>query len=103
MLALRLKKTGKKKSPEYRVVIMEKKSRRDGRSIDEIGYYNPITKKIKLNFYKLEKWLSQGVKPTYTVYSLLHKYYDLSDTSEYYVYPPEDYVYTYTYTYTYTY
>lgn len=73
MLKLRLKKIGRKQQPVYRLVIMENTSRRDGRSIDEVGYYDVITKKLVLNKYKIEKWLNVGVKPTRTVLSLLTK------------------------------
>ena len=73
MLKLRLKRAGKKRSPSYRLVIMEHTSRRDGRPIDEVGYYNPITKQSKFDAEKIQKWLSYGVKPTETVASLLKK------------------------------
>ena len=73
MLKLRLKRTGRKRSPSYRLVIMENTFRRDGRPIDEVGYYNPTTKQYKFNSEKIEKWLSYGVKPTQTVLNLLKK------------------------------
>ena len=73
MLKLRLKRTGRKRSPSYRLVIMENTSRRDGRPIDEVGYYNPITKQYKFENDKIKKWLNYGAKPTETVLSLLKK------------------------------
>ena len=73
MLKLRLKRTGRKRSPSYRLVIMENTFRRDGRPIDEVGYYNPITKQYKFNSEKIKKWLNYGVKPTQTVLNLLKK------------------------------
>ena len=73
MLKLRLKRTGKKRSPFYRLVIMENSFRRDGRPIEQLGYYNPMTKQYKFNTDKIKKWLSYGVKPTETVLSLLKK------------------------------
>ena len=73
MLKLRFKRTGRKRSPFYRLVIMENTSRRDGRPIDEVGYYNPLTKKYKFDFSKIKKWLYYGVQPTETVLSLLQK------------------------------
>lgn len=73
MLKLRLKRTGRKRYPSYRLVIMENTFRRDGRPIDEVGYYNPITKQYKFDAEKIKKWLSCGVKPTETVSSLLKK------------------------------
>ncbi len=73
MLKLRLKRIGRKSSPSYRLVIMENTSRRDGRPIEEVGYYNPISKKYKFDSTKIQKWLSYGVKPTETALSLLKK------------------------------
>lgn len=73
MLKLRLKRTGRKRSPSYRLVIMENTTRRDGRPIEEVGYYDPISKNYKLDSEKIQKWLSYGVKPTKTIYNLLKK------------------------------
>ena len=73
MLKLRLKRTGRKGSPSYRLVIMENTTRRDGRPIEEVGYYNPITKQSYFDIDKINKWLSYGVKPTDTVFNLLKK------------------------------
>jgi small subunit ribosomal protein S16 len=73
MLKLRLKRTGRKRSPSYRLVIMENTTRRDGRPIDEVGYYDPISKKYKFDSNKIKKWLSYGVQPTETVFNLLKK------------------------------
>lgn len=73
MLKLRLKRIGRKRSPSYRLVIMENTFRRDGRPIEELGYYNPITKQYKFDEIKIKKWLSYGVKPTQTVFNLFKK------------------------------
>lgn len=73
MLKLRLKRAGRKGSPSYRLVIMENTCRRDGRPIDEMGYYNPISKELKLDEKKIQKWLNYGAKPTETVLTLLKK------------------------------
>lgn len=73
MLKLRLKRAGRKRSPSYRLVIMEHTTRRDGRPIDEVGYYNPITKESKFDTPKIVKWLSYGAKPSQTVLNLLKK------------------------------
>jgi len=72
MLKLRLKRVGKKRSPSYRLVIMENTFRRDGRPIDEVGYYSPITKQFKFDAEKIKKWLSSGAQPTETVSTLLN-------------------------------
>ena len=73
MLKLRLKRIGRKRSPSYRLVIIENSARRDGRPIEEVGYYNPITKQSKFDSSSIKKWLSYGVKPTKTVMALLKK------------------------------
>jgi small subunit ribosomal protein S16 len=73
MLKLRLKRIGRKRSPSYRLVIMENTFRRDGRPIEEVGYYNPITKQSNFDGEKIKKWLDYGVKPTETVFNLLKK------------------------------
>ena len=73
MLKLRLTRMGRKKQPVYRLVIMEHTSRRDGRPVEQVGYYNPLTKESKFNVEKIQKWLNCGVKPTETVYYLLKK------------------------------
>jgi small subunit ribosomal protein S16 len=73
MLKLRLKRTGRKRSPSYRLVIMENTARRDGRPIEELGYYNPITKNYHFDTEKIKKWLIYGVHPTETVSFLLKK------------------------------
>lgn len=73
MLKLRLKRVGKKRSPSYRLVIMENTFRRDGRPIDEVGYYSPITKQFKFDAEKIKKWLSSGAQPTETVSTLLKR------------------------------
>jgi small subunit ribosomal protein S16 len=73
MLKLRLKRIGRKRSPSYRLVIMENTCRRDGRPIEEVGYYNPISKNYKFDQEKIIKWLKYGAKPTETVSNLLKK------------------------------
>lgn len=73
MLKLRLKRNGRKRQPSYRLVIMESTSRRNGRPIDEVGYYNPITKELSVNEDKIIQWLKYGVQPTETVVQLLKK------------------------------
>jgi small subunit ribosomal protein S16 len=73
MLKLRLKRIGRKRSPAYRLVIMENTTRRDGRPVEEVGYYDPISKESHFEIEKIQKWLSYGAKPTEVVSSLLKK------------------------------
>ena len=71
MLKLRLKRGGRKGQPSYRVVVMESKSRRDGRPIENLGYYNPLSKEFLVNMDRVKLRLEQGVKPTKTAANLL--------------------------------
>ena len=75
MVKIRLRRMGAKKAPFYRVVIADGRSPRDGRFIDEIGYYNPLTNpvEIKIDAEKAKTWLANGAQPTETVKSLLKK------------------------------
>ena len=73
MLKLRLTRTGRKKQPVYRLVVMEHSTRRDGRPVDSVGYYNPSTKESNFKVEKIQYWLNLGVQPSDTVASLLRK------------------------------
>ncbi|ABS42240.1 30S ribosomal protein S16 [Clostridium botulinum] len=72
---IRLKRMGAKKAPFYRVVVADSRSPRDGRFVEEIGYYNPITEPstIKLDEEKVQKWIKNGAQPTDTVKKLIEK------------------------------
>lgn len=71
---IRLQRYGSKKNPFYRVVASESKSPRDGRFLEIIGTYDPLTDDVKIDAEKVEKWISNGAKPTDTVRSLFKKY-----------------------------
>ena len=72
---IRLKRMGMKKMPFYRVVVADERAPRDGRFIEEIGYYNPMTEPatIKIDAEKAQQWLKNGAQPTDTVRGLLKK------------------------------
>ncbi len=72
---MRLRRIGAKKAPFYRVIVADSRSPRDGRFIEEIGYYNPLTEpaEIKIDAEKAKKWITNGAQPTETVKSLLKK------------------------------
>ena len=63
---IRLKRMGAKKAPFYRIIVADSRSPRDGRFIDEIGYYNPVVKpvEVKVNEEKATEWLKKGAQPT---------------------------------------
>lgn len=72
---IRLRRTGAKKAPSYRVVVADSRYPRDGRFIEEIGYYNPLQDPavIKIDMEKANNWIANGAQPTDTVRALLKK------------------------------
>lgn len=70
---LRLRRMGSKKAPFYRVVVADSRAPRDGRFIEEIGYYNPVSepKEIKIDAEKAKAWIAKGAQPTDVVTYLL--------------------------------
>ena len=73
MIKLRLKRFGKKREASFRLVATNSTSRRDGRPLEELGFYNPRTKETRFNTEAIRTRLSQGAQPTDTVRSLLEK------------------------------
>ena len=75
MVKIRLRRMGAKKSPFYRIIVADSRSPRDGRFIEEVGYYNPMTEPVtlKVEEEKVQKWLASGAQPPETVKSLLTK------------------------------
>lgn len=73
---IRLKRMGAKKKPFYRLVVADSRSPRDGRFIEEIGYYNPVVEpaEVKIDAEKAAKWLKTGAQPTDTVKDLFKKH-----------------------------
>ena len=74
-VVMRLKRMGAKKKAFYRIVVMDSRVQRDGRAIDQIGYYDPLKKEavIKIDKEKALHWLSVGAQPSDTVQNLLRK------------------------------
>ena len=68
---MRLTRLGDKKSPFYRVVVIDSHKARDGQYVDLVGTYDPINEKLNLDVEKAKKWVSRGVQPTETVRALL--------------------------------
>ena len=78
---IRLRRMGAKKAPFYRVVVADSRYPRDGRFIEEIGYYNPMTEPadIKIDAEKAKKWIANGAQPTETAKSILKRSGALDD------------------------
>ncbi len=73
MIKIRLKRYGKKRAASYRIVAMNSRDRRDGRPLEELGYYNPLTDETRLQVEAIVKRLQDGAHPTDTVRRILEK------------------------------
>ena len=75
MVKLRLRRMGAKKNPFYRIVVADSRSPRDGRCIEEIGTYNPLTtpSTVEVDVEKTQQWIKNGAQPTDTVKALLKR------------------------------
>ncbi len=78
MVKIRHRRMGAKKAPFYRVVVADSRYPRDGRFIEEVGTYNPMTNPatVKLNKEAINKWIANGAQPTETVKNLIDNYSD---------------------------
>jgi small subunit ribosomal protein S16 len=72
-VALRMSRQGKKKSPFYRIVAADKRCARDGRFIELLGTYHPVTKVLKLDQEKYQKWISVGAQPSGTLAAVVRR------------------------------
>ena len=75
MVKIRLRRMGAKKHPFYRLVVADSRSPRDGRFIEHLGYYDPMTDpvKVSIDVAKVERWLQQGAQPSEAARSLLKR------------------------------
>ena len=75
MLRIRLRRTGRSKAPQYRVVVADQRARRDGDFVEIVGHYNPRSeaKELVVKEERVRHWLAQGAQPSETVHRLLHK------------------------------
>ena len=75
MLRIRLRRTGRSKAPQYRVVVADQRAPRDGDFVEIVGHYNPRSeaKELVLKEERVRHWLAQGAQPSETVHRLLHK------------------------------
>lgn len=72
-VAIRFSRQGKKKSPFYRIVAADKRKARDGKFIELLGTYHPITKVLKLDSERYQKWVSVGAQPSGTLASIIRR------------------------------
>lgn len=76
MVKIRLKRLGAKKRPYYRIVVMDARTPRDGKTIEEVGLYHPVEAEevqVKINEDRVKDWLAKGAQPTKTVKRILNK------------------------------
>ena len=73
MLKIRFKRSGRKKQPFYKIVVMDARTKRDGKVLEELGFYNPMTKTLHINRDRTIARLDNGVQPTKVVRNLLQK------------------------------
>jgi small subunit ribosomal protein S16 len=74
MLVIRFLRVGKKNQPAFKIVVVDKRrSSKSGSFLEEVGFYNPLTKEKVLKIDRIKYWLSKGVQPSPTVYNLLVK------------------------------
>jgi len=72
MVKIRLRRMGMKRTPHFRVVVINSREKREGRPIEELGYYNPKTKEMKLNKESALEWIKKGAQPSETVQYLIN-------------------------------
>ncbi|AXY68226.1 MULTISPECIES: 30S ribosomal protein S16 [Thermosynechococcus] len=82
MIKLRLKRYGKKRNATYRIVAMNNTDRRDGRALEELGFYDPIRDEVRLKEEAIKRRLAQGAQPTDTVRRLFVKANLLPETAK---------------------
>ena len=71
MLKIRLKRLGAKKNPTYRIIVINSTTKREGRPVQELGFYNPKTKEMKFDLVSAQEWVKKGAQPTDTVKYLM--------------------------------
>nr|QCI07714.1 ribosomal protein S16 [Nitophyllum punctatum] len=82
MLKIRLKRIGRKKQACYRIIAIDSRAKRDGRSIEEMGFYDPLTKQSRINFNNIKKRIEKGAQVTKRVEIILTKEQEYSNNSK---------------------
>lgn len=80
MVKIRLKRIGAKKAPHYRIVAVDGRTRRDGKPIEEVGYYNPRSKELRIDREAVDRWMKNGAQPSDTVAGLIKRAAAAADT-----------------------
>nr|YP_009397335.1 ribosomal protein S16 [Thuretia quercifolia]ARW66521.1 ribosomal protein S16 [Thuretia quercifolia] len=73
MLKIRLKRLGRKKRACYRIIVIDSRHKRDGKAIEELGFYNPLSKQSKVNLNKIQERIANGAQLTNTVKNIINK------------------------------
>lgn len=76
MLKIRLKRLGRKKKAFYRIILIDSRKKRDGKAIEEVGFYNPLNKQHKIDIVKVKKNIKKGAQLTKTVRNLIKYNYE---------------------------
>jgi small subunit ribosomal protein S16 len=74
MLKIKLTRVGRKNQPAYRIVVNERRDKRDGKYVEQVGFYNPVSKELKFDKSLYESWLGKGAQPTQTVANLFTRF-----------------------------
>ncbi|MBI5220561.1 MAG: 30S ribosomal protein S16 [Candidatus Liptonbacteria bacterium] len=74
MLAIKLKRVGKKHQPSYRIMVAERRSKATGVGVEDLGHYNPFSKSFAVQKERVQYWLSKGAQPTQTLHNLFLKH-----------------------------
>lgn len=75
MLKIRLKRFGRKKQPCYRIIIIDSRKKRDSKGLEEVGFYNPLTKQNKFNIKRIKQRLYEGAQMTKIVNNIISKFH----------------------------
>lgn len=74
MLKIKLTRVGRKNQPAYRIVINERRDKRDGKYVEQVGFYNPVSKELTIDTSAYDSWIAKGAQPTPTVATLYQRF-----------------------------
>jgi small subunit ribosomal protein S16 len=82
MLKIKLSRVGRKNQPAYRIVVNERRDKRDGKYVAQVGYYDPVTKELTFKVEDYQAWMGKGALPTPTVASLYNRFTSSSNSGK---------------------